>query len=252
MPDSRSHRGPHPEDAILFAPSAWPALREATADLCWLLSREYATPSALKLVGDRHQLTGRQRAAVERCACADADRRRRDSRRAAAPELAGRPLRLDGYNVLTTIEVALGGGVLLAACDGTIRDIASMHGTYRKVAETMPALELLGGMAGALQTGTWFWYFDRPVSNSGRLRKIMETLAAERGWPWQVELVPSPDAVLAESADIIATADSAVLDRCRQWFNLAREVIERRVPNATVVPLGTAPDPRKPGSQAAS
>jgi len=243
MPDSRTHRGPHPEDAALFAPSAWPALRQATADLSWLLSRDYATPSALKLVGDRYQLAGRQRAAVERCACSDADRSRREGRRVAAPELAGRPLRLDGYNVLTTIEVALGGGVLLAARDGTYRDIASMHGTYRKVAETLPALELLGGTAAAYRTGTWFWYLDRPVSNSGRLKKIMETLAAARGWPWQVELVPSPDAVLAGSADVIATADSAVLDRCRQWFNLTREVIARHVPSARVVPLGSEPLP---------
>ncbi len=241
MPDTRTHRGPHPEDAALFAPSAWPALRAATADLCWLLSRDYATPSALKLVGDRYQLAARQRAALERCACSDADRRRRESRRVAADALTGHPLRLDGYNVLTTIEVALGGGVLLAACDGTLRDIASMHGTYRKVAETMPALELLGGMAAAYRTGTWFWYLDRPVSNSGRLKKIMETLAAERAWPWQVELVPSPDAVLAECTDIIVTADSAVLDRCRQWFNLARDVVERHLPGARVVPLGTEP-----------
>ena len=64
MPDTRTHRGPHPEDAKLFAPAAWPALREATAELCWLLSRHYAAPSALKLVGDRHQLSARQRAAL--------------------------------------------------------------------------------------------------------------------------------------------------------------------------------------------
>ena len=45
---------------------------------------------------------------------------------------------------MTTIEAALSGGVILAARDGAYRDMASMHGTYRKVAETLPALELLG------------------------------------------------------------------------------------------------------------
>ncbi|MDD3180022.1 MAG: DUF434 domain-containing protein [Opitutaceae bacterium] len=238
MPDSRIHRGPHPEDARLFAPPAWPTLQQATADLCWLLSRNYAAKSALKLVGDRHQLTARQREAVERCACPDALRADRQTRRVATDALAGRTLWLDGYNVLTTVEVALGGGVILAAGDGTYRDIASMHGTYRKVAETLPALELLGGMTAACGSTSWHWLLDRPVSNSGRLKTIMADLAARRGWPWQIELVPDPDAVLADSDEIVATADSLILDRCRHWYNLAREAIDRQVPQAHVVPLG--------------
>ena len=58
--------------------------------------------------------------------------------------LRNRPLWLDGYNVLTTVEAALGGGVILIARDGAYRDMASMHGSYRKVAETLPALKILG------------------------------------------------------------------------------------------------------------
>ena len=56
MPDRRHHRGPHPDDASLFAPSVWPVLREAVADYCWLLSHGYASNSSLKLVGDRYEL----------------------------------------------------------------------------------------------------------------------------------------------------------------------------------------------------
>ena len=52
MPDKRAHRGPHPEDTRLFARDQWPALQAAVHDLAWLLSHDYATPSALKLVGD--------------------------------------------------------------------------------------------------------------------------------------------------------------------------------------------------------
>jgi len=40
--------------------------------------------------------------------------------------------------------------VILAARDGAYRDMASMHGSYRKVAETLPALELLGRTIAAL------------------------------------------------------------------------------------------------------
>ena len=50
-------------------------------------------------------------------------------------------------------------------------------------------------------------------------------------------MVQNPDEVLAATAEIIVTADSVVLDRCQQWFNLTREVVDRHIPHANVVPL---------------
>ena len=79
-----------------------------------------------------------------RCACTDEARAKRRSREVAADALRGKPLEIDGYNALTTIEAALSGGVILKGRDGCFRDMASMHGTYRKVAETVPALEMVG------------------------------------------------------------------------------------------------------------
>jgi hypothetical protein len=262
MPDRRVHRGPHPEDARLFAAEVHPVLRQATGDLCWLLSRGYAHESSLKLVGDRYGLLARQRIAVARCTCSEEAVKSRQSCRVVPESLRGRPLWIDGYNVLTTIEAALGGGVLLLACDGAYRDMASMHGSYRKVAETLPALQLLGQTIAALGVAECVWYLDRPVSNSGRLKGIMEQLAMEHGWNWRVELVADPDAVLAGAVSsvgvaanvgvavalppqsgtvVVATADSAILDRCGAWFNLARETVERHVPAAQVVDLTAVP-----------
>ena len=77
MPDRRKHRGPHPEDARLFGAKALPLLRAAAADFCWLLGRGYPHDSALKLVGDRYALVARQRTAVSRCCCSEADALRR-------------------------------------------------------------------------------------------------------------------------------------------------------------------------------
>lgn len=47
----------------------------------------------------------------------------------------------------------------------------------------------------------------------------------------------NPDKVLAESRQVVATADSAILDRCEHWANLAREVIERCIAGARTVDL---------------
>ena len=238
MPDHRTHRGPHPEDARLFAPALHPTLRSAVADVSWLLTRGYAAPSALKLVGDRYGLDARQRQAVARSACTDAQRDARSAKRLRAGDLAGRPMLLDGYNVLTTVEAALGGAVVLRARDGATRDIASLHGTWRKVDETETAAALIGRALAAAGVGPVTWYLDSPVSNSGRLAATLRAVAALGGWDWTVELVPNPDAVLAAAAGPVATADSVILDRCTGWYNLAGAVVPADVPEANVVDLG--------------
>lgn len=237
MPDRRSHRGPHPQDAELFAAAAVPRLQQATADLDWLLSRGYAHASALKLVGDRYDLTVRQRVAVARCACSEGQLQRRTAHRLAPESVAGCAVWLDGYNVLTTVEAALSGGALLLARDETLRDMASMHGSYRKVEETRPALERIALTLTAWKVAECRWYLDRPVSNSGRLKGIIDALAAEHGWPWQVELVANPDRELSATEQIVATADSVILDCCQKWLNLGREVVTRHVPQAWIVAL---------------
>src|SRR5439155_27369805 len=122
MPDTRSHRGAHPEDAKLFAPAMHAKLREAAGDYSWLLSRGYAEPSALKIVGDRHSLEARQRMAVQRSSCTDAARMSRLAKCVGPDHLQGQTLLIDGYNVLTTIETALAGGVVLISRDGAMRD----------------------------------------------------------------------------------------------------------------------------------
>jgi hypothetical protein len=246
VPDRRTHRGPHPEDARLFAPERLPELRQATADLCWLFSRGYAHESSLKLVGDRYALLARQRVAVARCACSQSEAAWRMEHRVGAEELRQVSLLLDGYNVLTTIEAALSGGVILIGRDGAYRDMASMHGSYRKVAETRPAIELLGRVIEAAKVQRCWWYLDRPVSNSGRLKGILEQIAAAHRWSWQIELAPNPDVTLIEQQEradrsapfVIVTADSVVLDRCHAWFNLAGATIAGHIPDANVFDLG--------------
>lgn len=241
MPDTRAHRGPHPEDRRLFAPANLPRLREAVRDLSHLLSRGYAPPSSLKLVGDRYALDRRQRTAVLRCACSDQALESRRDRRVPAAALQGAVLLVDGYNVLTTVEAALAGGLVLQGRDGCLRDLASMHGTWRRVEETVPALEHVGRVLDGVGARGATWMLDRPVSNSGRLAELIRELGARRGWSWEVRLAADPDPVLAASGDVVATADSVVLDRCRSWVNLTREVVEGDLPAAWVVRLGLTP-----------
>jgi hypothetical protein len=237
VPDKRHHRGPHPEDGRLFAPKMLPQLQSAVSDLSWLLSHGYAPTSALKIVGDRYALRERQRVAVARSACSDEARERRKRSQVELAELAGRCLFVDGYNLLTSIEAALAGGVILFARDGAYRDLASMHGTWRRVQETVPAAELIGGLLAEIRVNYVVWHLDRPVSNSGRLKTILERTAEARSWPWEIRLVPDPDRVFCQTDQLVATADSGILNECGRWVNLARAAIEREIPKAKVTDL---------------
>ena len=225
MPDRRIHRGAHPEDSELFAPQVHASLRRAVADLSWLLRGGYADQSSLKLVGDRYQLKQRQRIAVMRSACSDQAQVERKQREVNGQAMNGASLVVDGYNLLTTIEAALAGGVLLLGRDGCVRDMASMHGSYRKVSETLPALERIGRHLQQLGVAETVWQLDSPVSNSGRLKTMMEQIAGQRDWAWRIQLLPNPDASLVVANQIVVTADSAVLDRCGGWLNLARSIV---------------------------
>jgi hypothetical protein len=191
-----------------------------------LLTRGYADKSTLKLVGDRYTLTKRQRLALMRTACSDPQRQQRQSKCVTPDAAAGRPLLLDGYNVLIAIEAALGRAPVFIARDGCIRDLAGLHGTYRKVTETLPAIEAIAETLNHINPSHVTWLLDKPVSNSGRLKKIITDYAAKNDLNWNVNLVPSPDRLLIDSDDIIATSDSAVLDNCNQWLNLSRIIIE--------------------------
>ena len=242
MPEKRRHRGPHPEDARLFAPAAVDDLRHATADLSWLLSRGYADVSSLKIVGDHYQFHRRQRMAVMRSACSDQALAYRHDHQLDPDAMRRAHLSIDGFNIITTVEAGLAGGVLLHARDRCLRDVASMHGSYRKVNETPQAVEMIGQTAATLGIASCRWYLDQPVSNSGRLKTLILQIAADHHWPWTVEVVPSPDACLKATPGPIATADSVILDHCQSWLNLAAETVARHIATPHIVDMAPPAD----------
>jgi hypothetical protein len=217
MSSADRHRGKHPADSELFSTSTTPALRQAVADLSWLLSHGYAMNSSVKLVGDRHQLRERQRLAVTRAACADAAREARAQRHLPAEALRGCTVWVDGFNLLVTLEAALSGGV---------RDMSAVHGSYHAVVETDTALALAAARLAELHAASVHWLLDKPVSNSGRLAARIRELAEQHHWPWTVDTVFNPDADLIAARDtVVITSDAMVLDRSASWYNLSADLI---------------------------
>jgi hypothetical protein len=239
MPDKRTHRGPHPADAKLFADEAIADLCLALADFSLLLTKGYAEKSALKLVGDRFSLTQRQRLAIMRSACSDQQLASRKEREVRITDLVGEPLAIDGYNALITIEAAMSGGLIFKGRDGCFRDLASIHGTYRRVTETIPAVQLIAESLSEIGISKVLWLLDSPVSNSGRLKTLIGELAQKSRWNWEVRLSLSPDAELIKTDQIVASTDSVILDACKRWTDLTTEIIKRKLASARLVDLST-------------
>ena len=101
-------------------------------------------------------------------------------------------------------------------------------------------MKLIGSFLKEIGVTKALWLLDSPVSNSGRLKKLIGELANKSDWDWEIELLLSPDAELTKSELIVATSDSVVLDACRCWVNLAVEIITQKLPSAIIIDLAPA------------
>jgi len=219
-------RGQHPNDRKFFAPAQWSDLRAAVRDLSILLTMGYPDKASLKLVGDRFRFTERQRMAVLRGACSDVNLELRKAKEVAIQNLQNQTLLIDGFNLLITLETALSGGLIFIGRDGAWRDLASVHGTYKRVEATQIAVNLVGDFCKSAQIEKLIWYFDTPVSNSGRLKVLLYEIAAQNDWNWEIILDYNPDKVLKEAKNgIVVSSDAMVMNDCVNWVNLAALIL---------------------------
>lgn len=232
---AQRHRNAHPDDELLFGGPQLKKLRAAVLELCWLFDRGYSRHSAIKLVGDHHRLTKRQRLAIGRASCSEESRRLRDDKRLELKDVFGRHVLIDGFNLIITLEAAMAGALLLRCRDDCIRDLASVHGTYHQVGETEAAIRLVGRTLASFEPDVVDWLFDKPISNSARLAGLTRNIAKENGWNWQTALLDNPDKVIATSSGVAITSDSAILDAVQQWTNLNAYLIERHFRTAWLI-----------------
>ena len=85
---------------------SWPNLPEAADDFRFLLARGYPRKAALGLVGNRYGLDEIGRRLLHRGVFAPVLAHARRDKLRLLREAPGRPLALDGHNVLITLECA--------------------------------------------------------------------------------------------------------------------------------------------------
>ncbi len=224
------HRGKQASDDKHFSPKWQAALAEAAEDLAFLLGKQYGHKSSLALVGSRYKLNARQQRALSLMTCPSDKLTERQRKALSASELDNQHLAIDGFNLLISIEAMLSGGFILVGQDGCHRDLSSIHGSYKKVAETQDAIALIDCTLKSLHIAQATWYFDQPVSNSGMLKTLLYDYASQNDSPWTIELVMNPDKELVERSkvgDIIVSCDSWIIDQCHAYIDLAGMIANR-------------------------
>ncbi|KAF2341064.1 DUF434 domain-containing protein [Flavobacterium tistrianum] len=230
------NRGKEASDDDLFGTEKIQVkLKEAVTDLSYFLSRGYGEKATLALVGNRYRLNSRQQQAVRGMSASQSQIEDRQSKEIQSSDLEGKEIAIDGFNALILLESILSNAYVFKGQDGFIRDLSSVHGTYKRVKQTSQAIEMIADFYKKEKIKTIYWFFDKPVSNSGRLKKMIEEIALENQYDWKIELVYNPDNVIAESNWIAVTSDAWILDNASANFNLIKYILLKTNVNENLI-----------------
>ncbi|MBO4867151.1 MAG: DUF434 domain-containing protein [Ruminococcus sp.] len=219
-------RGFMPTDERDFSEKAIPKLRKAAEEVYYLLNRGYPVTGTTRFIGDHYQLSERQRLALARTVSPEENIISRKQRQLT--DITGKTLYIDGFNVIIGLEIAYSDSMLFHCMDGTIRDLAGLHGTYRLIPQTDQAIHALLASLESLGVEKAVIYLDQPVSNSGRLKQRILELTKQLPFSLEVEIENPVDAIL-KTKPLVASADAIILDECQQWFNLVKYVIKKQI-----------------------
>ncbi|KNZ40578.1 DUF434 domain-containing protein [Acetobacterium bakii] len=234
MASKTTRRGFNPDDRKWFSDEALTRLGIVQEEVQWLLDRNYKMGTVIEFVGNHHQLSIRQRTALQRATASQLQYEKRQANRLPLAAARDGCLSIDGFNLIITLEVALSKGLIILGKDDVLRDLAGLRGSYSLIDQTDSALRILGESLRKLSVPEAMFYLDAPVSNSGRLRNRILEHAQKWNIPVAVELVPNADTVLSKMGRIV-TGDSVILDQCTSWFNLSGRIVEDYIKDAWIV-----------------
>ena len=221
-------RGFVPEDEKYFSQDSMEKMRLASKHVCYLLNEGYGLKQATTFVCDHFLLSERQRLEIMRSVAADQQLSERRRKQVPVEAVQGKTVWVDGFNTIITLEVFLSGSTLFACMDDTIRDLASLRGTYRVIPETSSAVKLMFDTLQEAGAGKVIILLDEPVSNSGRLRSLMADIAEDNGYSFDLDIriLRDVDRELYQK-EFVITSDSIILDHCVSWVNLTVECMKR-------------------------
>ncbi|MFK7002023.1 DUF434 domain-containing protein [Flavobacterium oreochromis] len=224
----QTNRGKEAKDDLFFNQEAKSIFKEALQDLNYLLTRAYSPKNALHTVGTRYRLSQRQIKALQGMGASEQYLDKVKITQCDIDQLQANTIVIDGFNVLILLESLFSGAYLFQGADGCYRDLSSVHGTYKKVSQTPIAIQTIVDFHKVVGIKEIIWIFDKPVSNSGRIKKMLEETASQENLTWTIRLEDKADDTIIKQTGIIISSDAYILENAAKWFNLIAFLIESK------------------------
>jgi len=202
-------------------------IQKAAEDFRYLLNRGYPRKASLELLGNRYKLTFDGRHLLHRGVFSDENSESRKKKIISIKEVQNKDLAIDGHNVLITIESGLSGRSLVLADDGFVRDISGLSGNFKKTELTEKALQLIVTFLKKWRPRHTLFLFDAPISKSGILAQELRALLKKESLPGDALAVKVPEKILIGFPGVIATSDTAIIDRSKRVVDLAGKIIRQ-------------------------
>ena len=214
------------DDALFGSAKTILRIKEALKDMSYLLSRNYPEKASSELVGNNYKLKTRQIKVLRTASASNQQLENRKSKQFFISCLKDKIIYLDGFNIVILLESLLSGAYIFQGLDSCYRDLSGVHGTYKRVHQTQKSIELVSSFFKKSKAEKLIWVFDKPVSNSGRIKQLISSFAEENQLNWDVILENNPDKYLIEQYYPIISSDAWILDECKNWFNLTDYIIK--------------------------
>jgi hypothetical protein len=212
-------------------------LQKAAKDFRYLLNQGYPRKASLELVGNRYNLTFDERHLLHRGVFSNIDSEARHQRIISPKAIRDKNLAIDGHNVLITVEAGLSGRPLILADDGFVRDISGLSGSFKKTEITEKAIRLIVTFLRKWKPRHALFLFDAPISKSGILAQELGTLLKNEGLPGDALAMKVPEKILIGFQGVIATSDTAIIDRSEKLIDLAGDIIRTRIGSTSLLKL---------------
>ncbi len=204
-------------------------LQRAAQDFRYLLNRRYPRKAALDLVGNRYGLTSDERHLLHRGVFSGLDSQTRRKKRISIGEIPNKDLAIDGHNVLITIEAGLSGRPLVLADDGFVRDISGLSGSFKKTETTEKAIQFIISAIKQIKPRQTVFLLDAPISNSGKLAEEIRNRLKQENLSGDATAVKVPERILIGFPGVIATSDTAIIDRSKKVLDLAAYILIKKI-----------------------
>ena len=105
---------------------------------------------------------------------------------------------------------------------------STVSGSYRRGSRTTRAIDLFWRAVTDLQPGRVDIFIDSPIPHSKEMRDDLAAGRAGAGsaFPCSFTLTKSADYPLKTYAEVVASSDSVIIDRCQAFIDLPRLALE--------------------------